>query len=340
MLAFEDVFTHQNILKTANLVAKKDGAVGVDYMTAQETKAFFKRRYKREIIIKKLKKAQFTKHDSRIVKIPKGDGSYREIKIQTGIDRVVMKCLATSLSQTYNSTFSENIFGFIEGKGTHSAVLKMEQHYREGYCYALKVDLQSYFDLIPHNRLINLLKELVDEPLLKVVKYFIYNGEHKGIPQGSALSPFLANLFLTDFDHFMDGLCNQADIRYIRYADDILILSKEDVPKALFETIKARIESYQIKVNEDKTQICKADNIVFLGFSVCEKGLLVSQKSGDCIRERIKMFFENKRYEEGLNHFAHWKGYYGIAVNVNDIETDILSQYRAVLGEKNNFQGG
>ena len=145
MLLFEEVFNHSKLLEASRRVKKKNGASGVDKMPAIEAYKFFLKKYKREIVIKKLRRGDYIVHTSRIVKIPKANGKKRTLKIQNVIDRTILDCLAVELQERYRYLFSEHSYGYIKGVGAHTAIKKWRTYYLEGYTYGAKLDLKAYF---------------------------------------------------------------------------------------------------------------------------------------------------------------------------------------------------
>lgn len=316
MLKFDEVFNHKTLQEAALRVKRKNGSCGVDGMSADETYAFFKKKYKRDIVMKKLRKNQFIIHQNRIAAIPKDDGKLRFLKIQTTIDRVILDALANALKKRYNSMFSSSSFAYMDGKGAHSAIEAVNNYYEYESCrYAMKVDLYKYFDRISHKILFAKLKPLVDEPLFNLIKLFVTSGTKyaNGIQMGSPISPFLSNLFLNEFDKEMEKL---EGIRYLRYADDLLFISdsKEKINKGLLKKIENKLTDIKIRANEEKIHIGKLTDIEYLGFIKTEYGFDVSnkriQKFYDVIG-KLSVITDEKKAVTKLDEFIiGWLAYY------------------------------
>lgn len=161
--------------------------------------------------------------------------------IPTVRDRVVQTALRGVLEPIFDVTFSDNSYGFRHGRGCHHALERVEALLKEGCVYVVDADLKSYFDTIPHDRLLDRVREKVsDRRVLRLVERFLEQGVMEGLsewtpeagtPQGAVISPLLANLYLNPLDHLVAG----AGFAMVRYADDFVILcrSQEDAGRAL-----------------------------------------------------------------------------------------------------------
>ena len=137
------------------------------------------------------------------------------------------------LEDCLNSNLSENSYAFCKGRGISDAVNCAVSFIDKECEYILNIDLENYFDSINHDILLRKLNDIIDEPhLLKLIESFfkcsikrdntIYT-KHKGLVQGSPLSPILSNFFLCQADRFLED----KNIKFIRFADDIKILGKD-----------------------------------------------------------------------------------------------------------------
>lgn len=326
MLQFHTVFTHENLKKAAKKIAKRNVSAGFDKMNPKDVIPFFNRKYKRDIIIKKLKRGDFRPHKSKKAFIPKENGQKREIKIQSVIDRVVLDCFANSLDLKYSSNFSKDVFAYIPGVGAHDAIHRISKLYSEDYTYALKVDLKNFFDTIPHNLLFNKLEKIIDYDLIRVINSFISNKWHKGVQQGNPISPFLSNLHLDEFDKWIEERKGKYMIEYLRYADDILILSKTPTRTELFDEIIAKLKSMKVEVNKNKTCIGLLEETSFLGFIQTPNGLIVSAEKIDKMESKIDKLLSQAQATDGSiydvigvnNYVRGWISYYRVA-DLNDI---------------------
>ena len=142
------------------------------------------------------------------------------------MDRVIQQAITQVLTPVFDPHFSESSFGFRPGRSAHQAVRKVLKDIREGYRYAVDIDLEKLFDTVDHDVLMSRVSRRVkDKGLLRLIgKYLrcgvVVNGRlnqtTKGVPQGGPLSPMLSNILLDDLDKELE----KRGHRFARYADD------------------------------------------------------------------------------------------------------------------------
>ena len=136
--------------------------------------------------------------------------------------------------------------------------LKIQQYYNQGYHWVVDSDIDAFFDNVDHGLLLKKVENVIHEPeICKLVRQWIsadvWDGEKlftlkKGIPQGSPISPILANLFLDELDERMLG----KGYKFVRYADDYLVLCKnpKDASAAL-ELSKDILQDLRLWLDEE-----------------------------------------------------------------------------------------
>ena len=156
-------------------------------------------------------------------------------------DRVVQTALLNALEPIFDRDFAEHSYGFRPGRGCKDTLRRVDQLLKEGYTCIVDADLKSYFDTIPHDRLLALVaKKVSDGDVLNLIESFLEQGvldglrewtPEEGSPQGGCISPLLRNIYLDPLDHLMA----QQGFEMVRYADDFVILcrSPEDAARAL-----------------------------------------------------------------------------------------------------------
>jgi RNA-directed DNA polymerase len=168
---------------------------------------------------------------------------------------------------------------------------------KSGYHYVVDADLKSYFDTIPHDRLLSRLKErLADGSLLELVESFLKAGildgmsawtPTQGAPQGAVLSPLLSNIYLNPLDHWLA----QAGFEMVRYADDFVILCRtaEDAGRAL-ELIRHWVVNHGLTLHPEKTKIVdvREAGFDFLGYHFVKHRRFPRQKSLAKFKEAIR----------------------------------------------------
>ena len=156
-------------------------------------------------------------------------------------DRVVQTALRIVLEPIFERDFAEHSYGFRPGRGCKDALRRVDELLKAGYAHVVDADLKSYFDTIPHDRLMALVAEKVaDGRVLNLIEAFLKQGvldglrewtPEAGTPQGAVISPLLSNIYLDPLDHLMAG----AGFEMVRYADDFVILcrTKEEAAASL-----------------------------------------------------------------------------------------------------------
>ena len=156
----------------------------------------------------------------------------------------------------------EHSYGFRPQRGCKDALRAVDQHLKTGLTWVVDADMKSYFDSIPHPKLMELVKQRVsDGRILDLIEAYlnqdIMDGLDKwtptaGTPQGAVISPLLANLYL----HPLDRVIEQAGYQMVRYADDFVILcrTREEAEKALM-MVRNWVISSELTLHPDKTHI-------------------------------------------------------------------------------------
>lgn len=205
-------------------VARNKGAAGLD---GQSVERFASRadRYLTELQAS-LADGSYRPHPVKRVDIPKGDGKTRPLGIPTVKDRIVQTALKMVIEPIFEVQFRPGSFGFRPGRGCKDALREVDRLLKEGFTYVVDADLKSYFDTIPHDRLMALVEGAIsDSQVLGLIDGFLQQEivsdmarwqPVTGTPQGAVLSPLLANLYL----HPLDLLMEQSGYRMVRYADD------------------------------------------------------------------------------------------------------------------------
>src|SRR6266498_520019 len=204
------------------------------------------------------------------------------------------------LEPIFEWEFLKMSYGFRPGLGCKDALREVERLLREGYTFVADADLKSYFDKIPHGRLMKRVEEKVsDGRVLELIEAFLQQDIVQeverwtptgGTPQGAVISPLLANIYL----HALDCQIKQKGYRMVRYADDFVVLcrSREEAEAALAE-VKAWVESNGLSLSADKTHVgdCrqKGQGFDFLGYHFELGQRWVRKKSYKAMQDRIRM---------------------------------------------------
>jgi len=166
-------------------------------------------------IIDSLKNQTFNFNPGRRIKNPKASGGTRPLTIATPRDKVVQEVIRMILEVIYEPTFSNDSHGFRKGKSCHTALKEIRTKFGVSSWY-IEGDISKCFDSFDHDLLINFLrKKIKDERFIRIIikalkagyfEFRLYNHSILGTPQGSIISPILCNIYLDNFDKFVDQL--------------------------------------------------------------------------------------------------------------------------------------
>jgi RNA-directed DNA polymerase len=234
----DKVYAIGNLLRSFQRVAANRGAAGVDHQTIE----MFEQRLEENVgkLSASLKDGRYRPQAVRRTWIEKlGSKEKRPLGIPTVRDRVVQTAVRQVLEPIFERDFAEHSYGFRPGRGCKEALRRVDRLLKAGYHWVVDADLKSYFDTIPHGRLMSRLRErIADGRVLQLIESFLTAGimdglkewePEAGVPQGAVLSPLLSNIYLNPLDHLMAA----QGFKMIRYADDFVVLVSGTQDEAL-----------------------------------------------------------------------------------------------------------
>jgi RNA-directed DNA polymerase len=300
----DKVYADLNLYLAARKVTAKKTAAGVDGQSSEDFEEHLVVETRR--LGEHLRGSSYRPEAVRRVQIPKPGrpDETRPLGIPTIRDRAVQRALVNVIEPILDHQFHERSFGFRHGRGAHDALRIVEQKISEGYVYVVDADLKGYFDSIPKDRLLKLIKaHISDSRLLKLIGMFLDQSIFEelrewtpiaGVPQGAVLSPVLSNLYLNPLDHEM------ADngFEMVRYADDFVVLCRSEFEaEVALQMITEWVGSAGLTLHPTKTKIVdsRTESFAFLGYSFRGDKIYPRRESLAKMKTRIKELTPRKK---------------------------------------------
>lgn len=307
--ALYDKVYRKDVLEHAYLLAKANGgAPGPDGKTFEE----IEERGRAELLEQlheELKTKRYKPGAVRRVYIPKSNGKERPLGIPNIRDRVVQTAAKLVIEPIFEADFEADSYGFRPKRSAHEALEAIEEALQQGMSWVLDADIETYFDTIPHDRLMKTLAErIVDGAMLALLKAFLMapvidqrtgggpRRNDRGTPQGGVISPLLANVYLHLVDRNFRRKTEKGVLcgRLIRYADDLVILTPRP-PGRERRWLEGILDRLGLNLHPEKTQQLDAreKDFDFLGHTLrwrYERKLYldISAKAQNRIRTELK----------------------------------------------------
>jgi CRISPR-associated protein Cas1 len=261
---FEQVAALGSLWRAWEKVEANHGAAGGDGVSIAQFRAGAAASLKR--LSRDLLGGHYAPGPARRVYIPKASGGLRPLDIPCIADRVAQASANLALTPVLDPEFEDSSFAYRKGRSVAQAVQRVASLRRDGYRWALDADIVRYFENIPHDGLLNRLERSVDDVRLTgLIGFWLehYSPNGKGVPQGSPLSPLLANLYLDALDEAFAG----GGMRIVRFADDFVVLCKsEDRAHLARERAAQLLTAHGLELHPDKTRVAPFDeSFRFLG---------------------------------------------------------------------------
>jgi group II intron reverse transcriptase/maturase len=288
--ALYDKISRDDILAHAWAQCRSNkGAPGVDGKDFADIEAYGVERWLGELALA-LREESYRPDPIRRVFIPKANGKLRPLGISTVRDRVCMTAAMLVLAPIFEADLPPEQYAYRPGRNAQQAARDVKDTLFYGHPEVVDADLADYFGSIPHAELMrSLARRIVDRRALHLIKMWLEcsveetddrgrktrtteaKDQRRGIPQGSPLSPLLANLYMRRFVLGWKklGLEKRLGTRIVTYADDLVILCRKGKAEAALQQLRAIMSKLKLTVNEEKTRICKVpqDEFDFLGYT-------------------------------------------------------------------------
>lgn len=222
--------------------------------------------------------------------------AFRPLGIPAVRDRVAQEVIRRLLEPIFEPLFHDCSFGFRPKRNCHQAIEKVLSYHAEGECVTVDADIVGFFDNIPHKLIVDAVaEEVADGNILNLLWKFLAagvmeNGVFKptmiGTPQGGVISPLLANIVLNKLDWRLE----QAGYRFVRYADDFVVVCKTKAQaRAALELIASVMTDLGLSLSPEKTKIASyGEGYNFLGFLLSSKSRTMRTKSLEKFKTKIR----------------------------------------------------
>ena len=288
--ALYDKISRDDILVHAYAQCRSNkGAPGVDCQDFADIEAYGVERWLGELALA-LRQETYRPEPIRRVFIPKANGKFRPLGISTVRDRVCMTAAMLVLEPIFEADLPPEIYAYRAGRNAQQAVVEVEELLFRGHPDVVDADLADYFGSIPHTDLLkSVARRIVDRRVLHLIKMWLdcpveetdqrgrkkrtteARDNRRGIPQGSPLSPLLANFYMRRFVLGWKklGLEQSLGTRLVTYADDLVILCRRGSAETALHYLREIMGKLKLTVNEEKTRICKVPEgeFDFLGYT-------------------------------------------------------------------------
>lgn len=333
---YGDIMRRDLLEHALQRVARNKGGAGVDGQTVESITQDAETRSRWLAALgEELKTKTYRPSPVRRVWIPKSSGGQRPLGIPTVKDRVVQMAAMLVLMPIFEADFHPRSFGFRPKRNAHQAIEEIVSALRRGRLEVVDADLSKYFDTIPQPELLRLVaRRISDGSVLRLIKMWLrapvqeedQEGTRRikpntsGTPQGGVISPLLANLYLNALDWAANERVQGQPV-LVRYADDLVILSKPGQGQELRERLGMWLRARGLKLNEEKTRLVHSqDGFNFLGFTVrwqrSRRGVRwyahvqPSAKSEQHLRDAVR---------EILNHWTHHRPITEVVAELNNL---------------------
>src|SRR5215207_954120 len=277
-------------------VRRNKGAAGID----RETVKSYEKNKERNLasLMHRLKtRNEYKCPPLRRVYIPKGNTrTKRPLGIPTIDTRIAQEVIRRLIEPIFEPQFHNDSFGFRTGRNCHQAVERVTDYTKQGYKHVVDIDIKGFFDNIPHDIILTMLRaEIADGNILDIIETFLRCGvEEKGditpttagVPQGGVISPLIGNVVL----NYLDWQLDSAGFKFVRYADDVVILCKtHNQAKDALTLRKEILANLGLECSPEKTKISTmSKGFQFLGFDINSRTVTIRQKSREKFEEKIK----------------------------------------------------
>ena len=259
-ICLKEVLRFSNLFAAWEKVKANKGCAGIDHVSLQDFESNLQSNL--SLLQQEVRYETYQPLPLIRVHIDKPDGGLRPLSIPPIRDRVLQTAVARIIEPVLELEFEDVSFAYRKGRSVNQAVARVEQYRDEGYRWVVDADIKAFFDQVDRTLLMGEVKKVIkDKGIRNLIRLWLdvtiadgkkrYKTE-RGLPQGSPISPMLANLYL---DHLDEALLDE-NLRIIRFADDFVILcNSENKAQEALELTAEVLEELRLHLNANKTQV-------------------------------------------------------------------------------------
>lgn len=292
----EEVFGNENVSSAVEFLKRKNNAVGDDGVRLHDLAEYWS--INKDAILSSIQTSSYNPQIVHEKIIVQANGKRRKISLFSSIDRLLLRVLQQSLQPSVDAESSQYSFAYQIGKGIVEAVKCAASFIECGKEYVVELDIKDFFEYINHDRLLHILRNKVEDArvydLLKkyieciVESDFQLTKKKCGVIQGSAISPLLSNLYLQEFDCWME----EQGYSFVRFADNINVyVSDLQEGNRVLEAVSSKVGEYKLQINESKKGIYPACSRRYLGY---------------CFEKKNNKILVKKFQKKAQNRYHKW----------------------------------
>lgn len=289
--------------------------------------------------------------------IRKDNGKKRPLGIPIVKDRIVQQAVRQMIEPLFDRDFYEHSYGFRKGHSQHQALDVVRRAKRSGYEYVVDLDIQSYFDTIPHEQLMGKVNEkIADGNVLNLIEGWLKAGVMEdgqfydtllGTQQGGVISPLLANIYLDEFDWYM----KKNGYPVVRFADDAIIFckTKREAQKAYRCAQEILEGKLQLTMHTEKTKVVSFDEgFRFLGFDFWKDYMILPEERTKKFKDKIRQLSRRqqgrslvemiRKLNEVIRGFGHYFQVGNVKSKFQRLDEWIRMRVRAYMRKKRSME--
>lgn len=336
---YKDIIHPKSLHRAWLAIQKNKGAGGIDKVDIDSYGLRLQSNI--DLLHHSLKSYSYNPEPYLKIHIPKNKEEYRQLGLLTIRDKIIQQAIRQAIEPQIDALFFDNSYAYRYNKGATKAIHRLRHDASKlTGGYYISADIKDFFDTIPHHLLFERLKHhIIDEEVLALIKLctttgvvnkaYTWTDKKMGIPQGSILSPLLANFYLHPFDQLVLSKTQH----YVRYADDFIIMTAE---KKLGEDLLKKIEKYipttlQLKFKYPPELIPIAQKMLFMGLNIDDKSIQIDPNKKSRIQDKIDFtlkLHQKQWTKKSIELLQGLKNYYG----------KLLPEYEKIYIDNNIFE--